>query len=106
MTGPPTRIKPHKTKGWLNPKCTPEQLAAGSQQICQAYLEAPQRWEQEGLRTVSTDEKTGRFADAMQALARNAPDLPQQVGQVCRQEYEYTRHGTARISMVYASTGL
>ena len=67
----------------------------GAEQICKAYLEAPQRWEQEGLKTISTDEKTG-----MQALARNAPDLPQQVGQVCRQEYEYTRHGTARAAPV------
>ena len=64
-------------------------MAAGSEQICQAYLAAPQRWEQEGLKTVSTDEKTG-----IQALARNAPDLPLKAGQVCRQEYEYTRHGT------------
>jgi len=61
----------------------------GSAQICQAYLQAPQRWAEEGLKTVSTDEKTG-----MQALERNAPDRPLQVGQVCRQEYEYTRHGT------------
>ena len=66
----------------------------GSEQICQAYLAAPQRWAEEGLKTVSTDEKTGRFAGAMQALARNAPDLPLKAGQVCRQEYEYTRHGT------------
>lgn len=61
----------------------------GSAQICQAYLEAPRRWAEEGLKTVSTDEKTG-----MQALGRNAPDLPLKTGQVCRQEYEYTRHGT------------
>ena len=67
----------------------------GSEQICQAYLAAPQRWAEEGLKTVSTDEKTG-----MQALARNAPDLPLKVGQVCRQEYEYTRHGTARAAPV------
>jgi hypothetical protein len=64
-------------------------LAHGSEQICKAYLEAPRRWVEEGLKTVSTDEKTG-----MQALARNAPDLPLKVGQVCRQEQEYTRHGT------------
>ena len=30
----------------------------------------------------------------MHALARNAPDLPLKVGQVCRQEHEYIRHGT------------
>lgn len=27
-------------------------------------------------------------------MERNAPDLPLQRGQVCKQEYEYTRHGT------------
>jgi transposase len=61
----------------------------GSEQICEAYLEAPRRWKEEGLKTVSTDEKTG-----IQALARNAPNLPLKVGHVCRQEHEYTRHGT------------
>lgn len=61
----------------------------GSEQICRAYREAPKRWAEEGLKTVSTDEKTG-----MQARARNAPDLPVNIGQVCRHEYEYTRHGT------------
>ncbi len=30
----------------------------------------------------------------MQALSRNAPDLALKVGQVRRQEHEYTRHGT------------
>ena len=95
MTGPPTRVKPHKTQGWLNPKCTAEELAQGLEPIYEAYLAAPQRWEQEGLKTVSTDEKTG-----MQALSRNAPDLPLKVGQVCRQEYEYTRHDTARAALV------
>ena len=64
-------------------------MATGSEQICEAYLAAPRRWKEEGLKTVSTDEKTG-----IQALARNAPDLPLKEGQVCRQEYEYTRHGT------------
>lgn len=73
----------------------------GSEQICKAYLEAPQRWAGEGLKTVSTDEKTG-----MQALARNAPDLPLKIGQVCRQEYEYTRHGTlCLIANLDVSTG-
>ena len=82
-------MKPHKTQGWLNPKCTAEELAQGSKQICEAYLQAPEKWITEGIKTVCTDEKTG-----MQALERNAPDLPLQVGRCCKQEYEYTRHGT------------
>jgi len=64
-------------------------LAAGYKNICAAYLTAQQRWEDEGLKTVSTDEKTG-----IPALERNAPDLPVQAGHCRRQEYEYTRHGT------------
>jgi hypothetical protein len=82
-------VKPHKTKGWLNPKCTAEELVAGSRTICEAYLQAPEKWLKEGVKTISTDEKTG-----IQALARNAPDLPMQVGRCRKQEYEYTRHGT------------
>ena len=42
----------------------------------------------------------------MQALARNAPDLPLKTGRVCRQEYEYTRHGTlCLIANLDVSTG-
>lgn len=73
----------------MNPKCSAEELAAGSKRICQAYLEAPEKWEKEGIKTVSTDEKTG-----IQALQRNAPNLPLRAGCVRKQEYEYTRHGT------------
>lgn len=73
---------------WLYPKCSPEVLAAGSKQICEVYAEAPALYLQ-GVHTLSVDEKTG-----MQALERNAPDLPLQVGQPERQEVEYTRHGT------------
>jgi len=82
-------VKPHKTQGWLNPKCTAEELAQGSKKICEVYLQAPQKWEEEGIKTISTDEKTG-----IQALERIAPDLPLQKGRCCKQEYEYTRHGT------------
>lgn len=82
-------MKPHKIRGWLNPRCSPEVVAQGATALCQLYQQAPKRWAEEGIRTLSTDEKTG-----MQALERNAPDKPLQVGQVRKQEYEYTRHGT------------
>lgn len=42
-----------------------------------------------GERTVCLDEMTG-----IQALERNAPDLPLQPGKIRRREFEYTRHGT------------
>jgi transposase len=82
-------VKPHKTQGWLNPKCTKEELVEGSKKICEVYLEAPEKWEKEGIKTISTDEKTG-----IQALQRTAPDKPMIAGQCRKQEYEYQRHGT------------
>jgi transposase len=42
-----------------------------------------------GERTVCLDEMTG-----IQALERNAPDLPLRPGKIRRREFEYTRHGT------------
>lgn len=63
-------------------------MAEGAKRICEAYLCAQEKWEQEGVKTISTDEKTG-----MQALERIAPDLPMRVGQPRKQEYEYKRHG-------------
>jgi transposase len=82
-------VKPHKTQGWLNPKCSAEALEVGSKRICEVYKAALCDWQDKQIKTVSTDEKTG-----IQALERNAPDLPTQVGHERKQEYEYTRHGT------------
>jgi hypothetical protein len=53
------------------------------------YKAADEKWVKEGIKTISTDEKTG-----IQALERNAPDLGVQVGKNRKIEYEYTRHGT------------
>ena len=52
-------------------------------------MQAPQKWEQEGVKTISVDEKTG-----IQALERTAPDLPLAFGRTRKQELEYIRHGT------------
>lgn len=57
--------------------------------VCDTYRDAKQLFESIGLRTVSVDEQTG-----VQALERNATDLPPRPGLVARREYEYTRHGT------------
>jgi hypothetical protein len=53
------------------------------------YKEAAGKWENEQIKTVRTDEKTG-----IQALERNAADLPVQMGGTRKIEYEYTRYGT------------
>lgn len=57
--------------------------------VCQAYREAQQRFDAQGLHTVCLDEQTG-----IQALQRIAADLLPQAGRIARREYEYTRHGT------------
>jgi hypothetical protein len=57
--------------------------------VCECYQAAPARWKDEGIHTVSVDEKTG-----IQALERIAPTKPMRPGQVEKQEFEYIRHGT------------
>jgi len=56
--------------------------------VCEAYEQAPRLAEQ-GIHTVSTDEKTG-----IQALERVHPDIPMGPGRVQGREHEYERHGT------------
>jgi transposase len=56
--------------------------------VCDTYHQALDLQEQ-GVHTVSTDEKTG-----IQALERMHPTLPMKPGQVELQEFDYIRHGT------------
>ena len=42
---------------------------------------------------MSVDEAT-----SLQAIERNAPDKPVQLGSVTKQEFEYTRHGTTTLT--------
>ncbi len=59
------------------------------QEVCGCYLQAQRLWQEEGIHTVSVDEKTG-----IQALERQAPTKPMKPGLVERPEFEYKRHGT------------
>lgn len=58
------------------------------QDLCQTYLSAPARTAL-GERVLSLDAMTG-----IQALERQAPDLPMRPGKIRRREFEYIRHGT------------
>jgi hypothetical protein len=83
-------LKPHKSRYWLNAK--PKDEEAFRQQVvtvCECYRAAPARLKDEGIHTVCVDEKTG-----IQALERKAPTKPMRPGQIEKQEFEYTRHGT------------
>jgi hypothetical protein len=86
-------VQPQRRKLWRNtqdkdPEVFPQQVAA----VCAAYQAAPALHEQRGTHTVSCDEMTG-----IQALERIAPDQPMRPGQVAREEFEYTRHGTTTV---------
>ena len=87
-------MQPHRRKMWLNTKeKDPEKFQREVENICQTYLQAPDRAATSGTHTVSVDEAT-----ALQAIERNAPDKPIQPGQVAKQEFEYTRHGTTTLT--------
>lgn len=86
-------LQPHRQKMWIN--TTEKDPVAFQQQVedvCTTYRQAPERYSQEGVRTVCCDEMTG-----IQALERGAPDQPMGSGQAARQEFEYERHGTTTL---------
>jgi transposase len=87
-------LQPHRKKMWLNTtEKDPETFQREVENVCQTYLEAHQKAAVNGVHTVSVDEAT-----SLQALERNAPDKPVQPGQVAKQEFEYTRHGTTTLT--------
>lgn len=86
------KLKPHKSRYWLNAKekeQDPEAFEEQVQTVCDCYLESRERHEQDGRHTVCVDEMTG-----IQALERIAPTKPMQPGRPARIEFEYARHGT------------
>lgn len=70
------------------------------QAVCDVYRQAPVLLEQ-GVRVVSTDEKSG-----MQAIERACPSKPVGPKLVEKREYEYIRHGTrCLIATLEVATG-
>ena len=67
----------------------PEKFQRDVQDVCACYLQAPKRFAEDHVHTVSVDEMTG-----IQALERIAPTKPMKAGYVERREFEYKRHGT------------
>lgn len=86
-------LQPHRRKMWLNTtEKDPVRFAEQVRQVCDTYRNAPTLHAERGVHTVSSDELTG-----VQALERNAASEPMQPGQVARDEFEYTRHGTTTV---------
>jgi hypothetical protein len=87
-------VQPHRKKMWLNTtEKDQEKFQREVENVCKTYLEAPAKAAANGAHTVSIDEAT-----ALQAIERNAPDKPVQIGSVKKSEFEYTRHGTTTLT--------
>src|SRR3954471_10877042 len=87
-------LQPHRSKMWLNTtEKDPDTFERQVAEVCATYLEAPLKAAVDGTHTVSVDEAT-----SLQAIERNAPDMPGRPGGVARQEFEYTRHGTTTLT--------
>jgi transposase len=83
-------LQPHRNKYWLNTtEKDPELFAQQVRTVCDCYQAAPELYFQFHTHTVCVDEMTG-----IQALERNAKEIPMAAGRLARIEFEYTRHGT------------
>jgi transposase len=75
-----------KVRGWLNRRDDPE-FWTRVRDVCGLYLNPPDQ-----AIVLSVDEKTG-----IQAKERIAKDQPARPGRVRRREFEYRRHGIAKL---------
>lgn len=83
-------LKPHRSRYWCNTTETDPVLFQQQVEIvCQTYLEAPELFSQNNTHTISIDEMT-----SIQANERQAPTKRARPGDVGKEEYNYTRHGT------------
>jgi len=90
-------MRPHKSKGWcFTTEKDREAFARQVQEICDVYLQAPQRHEQSTVHTVSVDESTG-----LQANEKRAPSLPAKPDQQGKEETQYTRHGAVCLTAAW-----
>jgi len=84
-------IRPHHHQYWLFSKDKTKDPLFDQKvsAVCDAYAEAINAYDRDGVHTICIDEMTG-----IQALQRIAPDLPVRPGNGARLEYEYRRNGT------------
>lgn len=83
-------LKPHQSCYWCNTtEKDPDLFQAEMEIVCQTYLQAPELYHQCNTHTVCVDEMTSLQAN--QRRAKTKPPLP---GQIAKEEFQYTRHGT------------
>ena len=87
-------LKPHASKYWCNTtEKDPVLFAQQVEMVCQTYLNAPLLYHQFNTHTVCVDEMT-----SLQAIERRAPTKLPLPGQIAKEEFQYTRHGTVCVT--------
>ncbi len=87
-------LKPHQSCYWCNTtEKDPELFQSQVEIVCQTYLQAPELYYQFDTHTVCVDEMT-----SLQANERRAKTKPSRPGQIAKEEFQYTRHGTVCVT--------
>jgi hypothetical protein len=87
-------LKPHRSQYWCNTTENNRKLFEQQvQQVCRTYRDAPYYYYQLNTHTVSVDEMT-----SLQANERRAETKLSRPGQIAKQEFQYTRHGTVCVT--------
>lgn len=87
-------LKPHASKYWCNTtEKDPVLFAQQVEVVCQTYLNAPRLYYQFNTHTVCVDEMT-----SLQANERRAETKLPLPGQIAKEEFQYTRHGTVCVT--------
>ncbi len=87
-------LKPHQSCYWCNTtEKDPELFQLQVETVCQTYLQAPRLYYQFHTHTVCVDEMT-----SLQANERRAKTKPSRPGQIAKEEFQYTRHGTVCVT--------
>jgi len=87
-------LQPHKRQYWCNTtEKDPVLFQQQVETVCQTYQEAPQLAQQSGTHTVCVDEMT-----SLQANERRAATKLPRPGQIAKEEFQYTRHGTVCVT--------
>lgn len=87
-------LKPQQSCYWCNTtEKDPELFQSQVETVCQTYLQAPKLYQQFDTHTVSVDEMT-----SLQANERRAETKRSRPGQIAKEEFQYTRHGTVCVT--------
>jgi len=87
-------LQPHRSQYWCNTtERDPEQFQREVEAVCRTYRDAPRLYEEFGTHTVCVDEMT-----SLQANERRAPTKLPRPGQIAKEEFQYTRHGTVCVT--------